>query len=326
MPEWDRAALRRILSDRLSLDEVYDLAFDLGIDYESLPGEGRNAKARNLLLALERRGALDALTIWLHENRRDIALPTTGPVEPSLAPAPPTPAPPSSAVERIRTLAAQLEEANAEQDWATVIRLGERILALDADHEPTRTITANAYYQFGKQKCTDKACNVTIINLDRAIRLDPTVADYFYWRGESYHYKEDYDLAIADYIRAIQLDPNQANYYNSRGISHHTKGNDDQAIADLTYASQLDPGKPDYYLQMGKIYHEKGNYTKATHCYALAQAKSKYGQGLNSTEAEIHYRMGLAYKSLQRIQIARRYFERAAEMGHSEAKAQLAKL
>jgi hypothetical protein len=41
--------LREILSERLSLEEIRTLCFDLGIDYDNLPGEGKTAKARELM-------------------------------------------------------------------------------------------------------------------------------------------------------------------------------------------------------------------------------------------------------------------------------------
>lgn len=53
--------LRRGILDSFSLNEIQSLCVDLGVDYESLGGEGREAKARELIAYLNRRGKLPEL-------------------------------------------------------------------------------------------------------------------------------------------------------------------------------------------------------------------------------------------------------------------------
>ncbi len=65
----------------------------------------------------------------------------------------------------------------------------------------------------------------------KAIRLDPTVPEYFGNRGLSYAQNNDYDKAIADYDEAIRLRP-KANFLANRGDSHRYKGDLDRAMAD----------------------------------------------------------------------------------------------
>ncbi len=48
------AALHDALDRRLALDDLRDLCLRLGVDYDSLPGEGKRARARELVLAMER--------------------------------------------------------------------------------------------------------------------------------------------------------------------------------------------------------------------------------------------------------------------------------
>ena len=57
----DRPGLRDILVTHFSDGELRDLCFDLGIDYESLPGEGKSAKARELVAYCQRRDRLAEL-------------------------------------------------------------------------------------------------------------------------------------------------------------------------------------------------------------------------------------------------------------------------
>ena len=66
------SALRRILVERFSLEELRTLCFDLSIDYDALGGEGKEARARELIAHLQRRRQLDQLTNYIRQHRPDI--------------------------------------------------------------------------------------------------------------------------------------------------------------------------------------------------------------------------------------------------------------
>ena len=57
----DRVQLVKFIRDKFSDSELRDLCFELHIDYESLPGEGKAAKARELVSFCERRDRLPEL-------------------------------------------------------------------------------------------------------------------------------------------------------------------------------------------------------------------------------------------------------------------------
>jgi len=63
-----------------------------------------------------------------------------------------------------------------------------------------------------------------IVDLTKAIELNPQNAVYYNWRGEAYRAKGDCERAIADESKAIELNPLQAEYYINRGVSYHAKG------------------------------------------------------------------------------------------------------
>lgn len=64
--------LREILVSRFSDGELKDLCFDLGVDYESLAGEGKSAKARELIAYMQRRDRLAELVAAGKQLRPDI--------------------------------------------------------------------------------------------------------------------------------------------------------------------------------------------------------------------------------------------------------------
>lgn len=61
--------LRQILNDYLNESELQNLAFDLGVDYENLPGKSKGDKARELIAFLERRGRLSDLIQTCYQLR-----------------------------------------------------------------------------------------------------------------------------------------------------------------------------------------------------------------------------------------------------------------
>lgn len=56
-----RILLHHNLAKYFSVEELRDLSFDLGVEYDSLPGEGKEAKTRELVDYLERRGRIPDL-------------------------------------------------------------------------------------------------------------------------------------------------------------------------------------------------------------------------------------------------------------------------
>ena len=65
----DPRVLRKVLNEQFSADELRDLCLDLGLDYENIAGETKVAKARELVLYLQRRGELDRLVAAIRAVR-----------------------------------------------------------------------------------------------------------------------------------------------------------------------------------------------------------------------------------------------------------------
>lgn len=61
-----------MLRDRTSTEDLRNLCFLLDLDYDTLPGDGRSAKAREIVAHYDRREDLDALAAALHQLRPDI--------------------------------------------------------------------------------------------------------------------------------------------------------------------------------------------------------------------------------------------------------------
>jgi hypothetical protein len=67
-----RMVLWILLRDRTSAEDLRNLCFLLDLDYDTLPGDGRSAKAREIVAHYERRKDLDALADALYQLRPDL--------------------------------------------------------------------------------------------------------------------------------------------------------------------------------------------------------------------------------------------------------------
>ena len=67
-----RMALWHILRDRTNAEDLRNLCFVLGFDYDMLPGDSRTGKAREIVARYDRREDLDTLAAALHQLRPDI--------------------------------------------------------------------------------------------------------------------------------------------------------------------------------------------------------------------------------------------------------------
>jgi len=65
------SSLRHLLNKWFDLEELRTLCFDLGVDYDSLRGEGKAAKARELVAYCQRHNLIDRLRAEIHRLRPD---------------------------------------------------------------------------------------------------------------------------------------------------------------------------------------------------------------------------------------------------------------
>lgn len=67
----DRRMLRQVLAERFSLDELATLCYDLGVDFQNIPGVTLEGKAREIAQFFERRGRLAELAAAIRIQRPD---------------------------------------------------------------------------------------------------------------------------------------------------------------------------------------------------------------------------------------------------------------
>ena len=190
-------------------------------------------------------------------------------------------------------------------------------------------VTDIEFYAKGIAYIQLKNDDLAIINLDRAIELNPRRYISYLSRGLAYRDKEKYDRAIADFDRAIeleskitstdveqrkddfkeryekasgdihkliQLNPEPWFYwfrrgvaYDERGKAYLKKGDYDRAIADFNTLIQIDANRADTYHHRGAAYGQKGDLNRAIADFDKAIELDPRLKGA-------HYNRGLAYE------------------------------
>jgi len=106
----------------------------------------------------------------------------------------------------------------------------------------TEYVKSGTQYLDRGDKNNNKAdYDLAIAEFDRAIKLDPNIAEAYFGRGRGYLRKGDNSRAVADYSQAIRLNPNDIISYSNRGRAYARMGDYDNAVADFESALRIDP-------------------------------------------------------------------------------------
>lgn len=80
---------------------------------------------------------------------------------------------------------------------------------------------------------------LTLADLEQALKLSPKNAFAHYNRGNVYMLQGDFTSAISSYTRAIEIKPDLAEAYYNRGLMYLRMGNKALGVADLSKAGEL---------------------------------------------------------------------------------------
>jgi tetratricopeptide (TPR) repeat protein len=156
--------------------------------------------------------------------------------------------------------------------------------------------------------------NEALIDLDRAITLDPTFALAYNNRGNVFAELGRYNKALADFDRAITLDPTYAQAYNNRGNVFAELGRYNEALADFDRAITLDPTIAQAYSNRSTTFSELGRSAEAV-------ADLDRAITLDPTYAQAYFNRGNAFAELSRYEDALADYTRAIEHDATYAQA-----
>lgn len=201
-------------------------------------------------------------------------------------------------------LAAQekLQEAKIALDQALLIDPQnypvQRCLLILADVENKRikkqTVVHlfRGFFSFNRYK-TDEA----ILELNKAIELDPQYAIAYSHRADAFRDKRLIKEALADYGKSIELAPKYTTAYLNRANLYADNSDFDRAIDDYNHALEVEPLNIIAYYNRGNTYAKKGRYEQAIADYNTLLV-------INPLYPHAYVRMGLAYEKLDRTRDA----------------------
>lgn len=108
---------------------------------------------------------------------------------------------------------------------------------------------------------------------DRTIAKNPRYQNAYYFRGILNYYSEQYQVALSDVNQAIALDSTDADYFYLKGDISWSMGNLDQAIEVFQKAIQLKNCSLNAWLSIGEIYSEQEKPEKAAQAFRDALPK-----------------------------------------------------
>jgi len=100
--------------------------------------------------------------------------------------------------------------------------------------------------------------DLTLKDLDDAIRLDPKSASAFVARGDLNRAEGRTAAALGDYDEAVRLDPSRPQAFNNRGVTRRASGDLDGALSDFGRVIELTPNDPVGHAGRGITYVLQG--------------------------------------------------------------------
>ncbi len=131
-----------------------------------------------------------------------------------------------------------MESALIVEDIEYVEKLNRCLAAIE---ETRRLNVTDACYKRGIVRFKQKNYRGAIADFDRAIALNPELAEAYYYRGFACGKLEEYKLAIDDFNRALEIKPLWPEAYNNRGNIYYKLKEYEKAIADYQRSLSIEP-------------------------------------------------------------------------------------
>ena len=179
------------------------------------------------------------------------------------------------------------------------------------NQDDTTSQTAEQWLAKGETAYEDNDYEEAIKYFEKAIDLNPNLADAYFYRGYCYiAYEEDYDKAAECFKKMIKLDTNNAAAYIALGILYTEYKKDyDKAIKYYEKAVELEPDYIDAYHSLARAYqYGKEDYDKAIKYYEKTVE-------LNPVFEDVYFNLGIIYEeSKQDYGKAAEYYKKTIDL------------
>lgn len=187
-----------------------------------------------------------------------------------------------------------------------------RVILNTIEEDPQIIQPTDEWFKQGKQAFENKEYSQAVIKLEKAVELNFSNADVFYYLGGAYFYQNDYNSAIKNYLKALELKPDFAEAYFSLGVAYFSNGGYDSAIECYKKYLELKPSSTAGYHRMGEALYSKGDYNAAI----------KFFQEVIEIEpnnGDAYCSLGNAYHAKKDDEKAKTYYQKSARLGNISA-------
>jgi len=164
-----------------------------------------------------------------------------------------------------------------------------------------------AFHMLAVLKHQKKRNNDALKYIDKAIKIRPSKAEYYFTKGNIVGDAGDIEKAIKYYRKAIEINPNHSESHRMLAEKYLVLGDMPSALCEIQAAIQCAPDMPAYHLLSGSIWNSLGNPTEALAAYEIAiEKKPDY--------AEAYFNIGTIYKALDEQYEAIKWFQSALKI------------
>jgi tetratricopeptide (TPR) repeat protein len=130
------------------------------------------------------------------------------------------------------------------------------------------TLAAGALAAENEDEGASAAAPKALVDLNRAIEMDPENSTYFSWRARIHELRKDFDASARDYSRAIELDPGHFRHYEARGYLRLRLKDFKGALEDFDVVIELrGEDYPPAFANKGHAYEDMGDFREAIRFY-----------------------------------------------------------
>jgi tetratricopeptide (TPR) repeat protein len=152
------------------------------------------------------------------------------------------------------------------------------------------------------------------VALERAVEINPSLAESRTNLGNIYLKKERIEDAISQYQAALQINRSDAKTHNNLGNAYGRTGRLDDAINEYNQSLELDPNFVEVYRNLSIVYCEKKMYGKA-------EAVLKEATELEPSNSSFYNQLGNVYSQMGQCEKAIVQYNRALSLAPGLAEA-----
>jgi tetratricopeptide (TPR) repeat protein len=165
----------------------------------------------------------------------------------------------------------------------------------------------NSYSEVGDIESATRA-------LEKAVKINPTLAEAHLNLGNMYLQKERLDDAIYQYRKALRIQPDDAKVHNNMGNAYTKKGWLTEAISEYKTALAIDVSFLDAYKNLASAYLQREQF-------GLAESSLKQAIGLKPNDGQLYNQLGNVCFQQGYYEDALLKYEKSLKLGGDAAQA-----